>query len=82
MFTIIHQANGRSRTLAKNVPAYAHANMWRIPDFAALAPSLSAKLVSALQRSSWDQCTSDVLRTDLKDRNGKPMGTIFAKWGA
>ena len=82
MFTITHQVNGRSRTLAKNVPAYAHANMWRIPDFAALAPNLSTKLVSAMQRSSWDQCTSDMLRSDLMDKNGKPMGTIFARWDA
>jgi hypothetical protein len=82
MFTITHQANGLARTLAKNVPAYAHANMWRIPNFASLAPNLSAKLASALQRSSWDQCASDVLRADLTDRNGKPIGTIFAKWEA
>lgn len=82
MFQVsLHHAGG-IRFKLENIPAYKHANMWRIPDFSALAPHLNETVRTALQRATWDYAASDTLRADLTDKRGRPMGALIAQWGA
>ena len=82
MFDVTMNANGIPRSIDPACPAYKHANMWRIPDFQALSPRLIERERQALQRATWEQCASDLLKADLTDKRGKPIGTIFARWEA
>jgi len=80
MFTIRFHSGGLLRKTFHDIPSYNHSNMWRIPDFGILAPSLAPGVRQALQRTEWKQEFSDVLRADLFDKKGKPIGSLFAHW--
>lgn len=79
-FKITLSQNGLTRKTWHDIPAYKHDNMLRIPDFAVLGPSLAPKEREALQRGEWSIVCSDMLRADLTDKKGKPLGTLFANW--
>jgi len=84
MFTVEYHRNGLKRASASGVLPYSQKAMWRIPSF----PNLSTKLkvpayvLTALQRTGWDMSASDVLRADLTDKRGRPIGAIIARWEA
>jgi len=80
MFTVQFHSCGVLRTTFNDIPAYKHSNMLRLPDFAVLAPSLAPAVRQALQRGQWEIVCSDVLRADLTDKKGKPIGSLIARW--
>lgn len=80
MFTVEYHSHGLLRQTYNDIQPYKHKNMWRIPDFEALVPYLAPKVRQALQRSTWSMECSDMLRADLFDKRGKPIGTLFARW--
>lgn len=80
MFTVQYHNGGILRQTLNDIPAYKHKNMLRIPDFSVLAPSLTPQLRQALQRATWEIECSDVLRVDLTDKRGRPIGSLFARW--
>lgn len=83
MFTLTYQVSAIGNVIARNVPPYRHENMMRIPDFGELAKLPVPKhVLQALQRSTWEQVASDMLRADLVSKAGKPLGAIFAQWQA
>lgn len=82
MFTIKLYSDGLLRRTIESVPAYKHANMWRLPDFAALAPHLTDTVRQALQRATWEYGASDLLQAKLTDKRGRDIGSITAQWGA
>ncbi len=79
MFTVRFHSGGRLVQTYNAVPAYDHRGMLRIPNYAVLAPSLAPRVREALQRASWEQVCSDVLKADLHDRRGRPIGTLTAR---
>ena len=82
MFTVQFHSGGVLRQTYNGVPAYNHRGMLRIPNYVVLAPSLAPRVREALQRASWEQVCSDVLEADLRDRRGRPIGTLTARWAA
>lgn len=79
-FTIKYYSHGILRVTHKDIPAYKHDNMLRIPDFTALVPLFSSRVIEALQRSEWRIVYSDMLQADLYDRKGNPIGSLTANW--
>lgn len=82
MFTVQFHSGGVLRQTCNGVPAYDHRGMLRIPNYAVLAPSLAPRVREALQRANWEQVYSDLLKADLRDRRGRPIGTLTAQWKA
>jgi len=82
MFTVEYQRDGIRRAVARNVLPYGQKAMWRIPSFPDLAAKLDvpAYVMQALQRTTWDMAASDVLRADLTDKRGRPIGALIARW--
>lgn len=84
MFTVEYHRNGIKRASASNVLPYDQKGMWRIPSFSELSAKLNvpAYVLQALQRTTWDMAASDVLRADLTDKRGRPIGALIARWDA
>lgn len=84
MFTVEYHRDGIKRAIATNVMPYGQKAMWRIPSFPDLSSRFSVPVyvMQALQRTSWDMVASDVLRADLTDKRGRPIGALIARWEA